>query len=76
MQDIVETHLLRDIAARSENFFQAAGVVQDLRGVLARTYIQVKALRKEVCTSPTLHLPPLLPLAFPYNLFEASKQSP
>ena len=44
----METHLLRDIAARSENFFQAAGVVQDLRGVLARTYLQVKSLRKEV----------------------------
>ena len=48
VQDIVETHLLRDIAARSENFFQAASVVQDLRGVLARTYVQVKALRQEV----------------------------
>ncbi|KAL3152085.1 hypothetical protein ABBQ32_001192 [Trebouxia sp. C0010 RCD-2024] len=46
--DVVETHLLRDIAARSENFFQAASVVQDLRGVLARTYIQVKALRKQI----------------------------
>ncbi|DBA81853.1 hypothetical protein WJX77_011322 [Trebouxia sp. C0004] len=46
--DIVETHLLRDIAARSENFFQAASVVQELRGVLARTYVQVKTLRQEV----------------------------
>ena len=50
LQDVVETHLLRDIAARSENFFQAASVVQDLRGVLARTYTQVKALRQEVST--------------------------
>lgn len=48
LQDIVETHLLRDIAARSENFFQAASVVQELRGVLARTYVQVKTLRQEV----------------------------
>ena len=47
MQDVVETHLLRDIAARSENFFQAASVVQDLRGVLARSYMQVKALRHD-----------------------------
>ena len=51
LQDVVETHLLRDIAARSENFFQAASVVQDLRGVLARTYTQVKTLRQEVSTS-------------------------
>lgn len=59
MQDVVETHLLRDIAARSENFFQAASVVQDLRGVLARTYIQVKALRKQVSPpSPTTSAPP------------------
>ena len=50
LQDIVETHLLRDIAARSENFFQAASVVQELRGVLARTYVQVKTLRQEVET--------------------------
>ena len=50
LQDIVETHLLRDIAARSENFFQAASVVQELRGVLARTYVQVKTLRQEVDT--------------------------
>lgn len=56
MQDVVETHLLRDIAARSENFFQAAGVVQDLRAVLARTYVQVKTLRKEVqCSYPLQH---------------------
>lgn len=48
MQDVVETHLLRDIAARSENFFQAANEVQDLRGVLARSYMQVKALRHDV----------------------------
>ena len=63
MQDVVETHLLRDIAARSENFFQAASVVQDLRGVLARTYIQVKALRKEVhpCPSAAPPLPALYP---------------
>lgn len=52
IQDAVEIHLLRDIAARSENFFQAASVVQDLRGVLARTYTQVKALRKQVCRLP------------------------
>ncbi len=58
LQDIVETHLLRDIAARSENFFQAASVVQDLRGVLARTYVQVKTLRQEVklCTSCSSNL--------------------
>ena len=53
LQDVVETHLLRDIAARSENFFQAASVVQDLRGVLARTYMQVKTLRQKVSTLQT-----------------------
>lgn len=61
LQDIVETHLLRDIAARSENFFQAASVVQELRGVLARTYVQVKTLRQEVesrllCTTSCIQL--------------------
>lgn len=76
MQDVVETHLLQDIAARSENFFQAASVVQDLRGVLARTYIQVKALRKEVRTFSTLPPPPPPPdpPRFPYKLFQASNQ--
>ena len=46
--DLVETHLLSEIAARSESFFEAAGVVADLRAVLGRTYEQVAGLRREV----------------------------
>lgn len=46
--DTVETHLLQEIAARSAHFFEAAGVVQDLRCVLTRTFHQVSSLRKEV----------------------------
>ena len=70
VQDIVETHLLRDIAARSENFFQAASVVQDLRGVLARTYTQVKGLRQQVsCSSAFLGrvAPSLAPVLWPQS---------
>ncbi len=47
-QDVVETYLLREIAARSDNFFEAAGVVQDLRGAVGRAYEDVKALRRTV----------------------------
>eukprot|EP00891_Asterochloris_glomerata_P002136 jgi/Astpho2/2136/Aster-x1055 len=46
--DVVETYLLREIAARSDNFFEAAGVVQDLRGAVGRAYEDVKALRRTV----------------------------
>lgn len=46
--DTVETHLLQEIAARSSHFFEAAGIVQDLRSALTRTYQQVVGLRKEV----------------------------
>lgn len=46
--DTVETHLLQEIAARSSHFFEAAGIVQDLRAALTRTYQQVAGLRKEV----------------------------
>ena len=44
----METYLLREIAARSDNFFEAAGVVQDLRGAVGRAYEDVKALRRTV----------------------------
>jgi hypothetical protein len=46
--DTVETHLLQEIAARSSHFFEAAGVVQDLRSSLTRTFQQVAGLRHEV----------------------------
>ncbi|KAK9830219.1 hypothetical protein WJX72_010418 [[Myrmecia] bisecta] len=46
--DVVETYLLREIAARSDNFFIASGVVQDLRMAIHRTYDQVKTLRQGV----------------------------
>ena len=48
LQDVVESYLLREIAARSDNFFEAAGVVQDLRGAVGRAYEDVKALRRTV----------------------------
>lgn len=44
----METYLLKEIAARSDNFFEAAGVVQDLRGATGRTYHQIKDLRYQV----------------------------
>lgn len=46
--DTVETHLLQEIAARSSNFFEAAGIVQDLRAALTRTFQQVAGLRRQV----------------------------
>lgn len=46
--DTVETHLLQEIAARSSHFFEAAGIVADLRGTLTRTYQQVAGLREQV----------------------------
>ena len=48
--DTVETHLLQEIAARSSHFFEAAGIVADLRGTLTRTYQQVAGLREQVRT--------------------------
>ena len=48
LQDVVETHLLREIAVRSDNFFEAASVVADLRACLLRTYQQVVGLRSTV----------------------------
>lgn len=48
LQDVVETHLLREIAVRSDNFFEAASVVADLRASLLRTYQQVVGLRSTV----------------------------
>ena len=44
----METYLLREIAARSDNFFEAAGVVQDLRGAVGRAFEDVKGLRRTV----------------------------
>lgn len=48
LQDVVETNLLKEIAARSDSFFEAAVYVQDLRGALHRTYHAVKDLRSQV----------------------------
>jgi hypothetical protein len=33
-------HLLKEIAARSDNFFEAAAIVQDLRGTVHHTFEQ------------------------------------
>ena len=52
--DTVETHLLQEIAARSSHFFEAAGIVQDLRGTLTRTYQQIAGLREQVPSSTIL----------------------
>ena len=52
--DTVETHLLQEIAARSSHFFEAAGIVADLRGTLTRTYQQVAGLREQVGTGSTM----------------------
>jgi hypothetical protein len=46
--DEVEGRLLEEIAARSPHFFEAAGVVQDLRSVLGRTFGRVAGLRGQV----------------------------
>ncbi|KAK9833584.1 hypothetical protein WJX81_008635 [Elliptochloris bilobata] len=46
--DEVEGRLLQEIAARSPHFFEAAGVVQDLRGALSRTFATVAGLRGQV----------------------------
>ena len=40
--------MLAEIAVRSDNFFEAAGVVADLRSSLGRTYQQVLQLRAGV----------------------------
>ena len=54
--------LLQEIAARSAHFFEAAGVVQDLRMVLTRTFQQVAELRKEVrARLSSTHAAALLP---------------
>ena len=34
--DTIETHLLQEIAARSNHFFEAAGIVADLRSTLTQ----------------------------------------
>lgn len=52
--DTVETHLLQEIAARSSHFFEAAGIVADLRGTLTRTYQQVAGLREQVGKGSTM----------------------
>ena len=52
--DTVETHLLQEIAARSSHFFEAAGIVQDLRGTLTRTYQQIAGLREQVPSCASL----------------------
>ncbi|KAL4452640.1 hypothetical protein ABPG75_008302 [Micractinium tetrahymenae] len=46
--DIVETHLVRETAARTDNFFDASGYVQDVRGSVARLYQEVAALRQQM----------------------------
>ena len=50
--DEVEGRLLQEIAARSPHFFEAAGVVQDLRGALARTFASVAGLRRQANPAP------------------------
>jgi len=49
-QDVVEVHLLAEISAKRENFFEAAGVLADLRASLRDTYHTVTTLRQHVRT--------------------------
>lgn len=46
--DCVETHLLSEIAARSGHFFEAAGVIADLRGAMAHLHSCVQGIRGQV----------------------------
>jgi hypothetical protein len=48
--DVVETQLLQEIAVRSDHFFEAAAVVQDLGDNLGRAYEHVHNLRSGVRT--------------------------
>ena len=70
--DTIETHLLQEIAARSSHFFEAAGIVQDLRGTLTRTYQQVAGLREQV---PHLDSVALLYLIWPLILDDVQRCS-
>ena len=53
--DTVETHLLSEIAARSGHFFEAAGVIADLRGAMANLHACVQDIRGQVCTRVQVH---------------------
>eukprot|EP00899_Mesostigma_viride_P016262 jgi/Mesvir1/24637/Mv21946-RA.1 len=46
--DIVETHLLREISARSDSFFEALGVIQELGDCVTITCSQIEHLRRVV----------------------------
>eukprot|EP00884_Botryococcus_braunii_P007920 jgi/Botrbrau1/17129/Bobra.0157s0028.2 len=46
--DVVETQLLAEIAVRSDHFFEAAAVVQDLGVLLGGAYSRVHALRERI----------------------------
>ncbi|PSC74274.1 vacuolar sorting-associated chloroplastic [Micractinium conductrix] len=48
--DTVETHLVREIAARTDNFFDASGYIQDVRGSVTRLHQEVAALRSQMHT--------------------------
>jgi hypothetical protein len=50
-QDVVETHLVREIAARSDNFFDASGYIQDLRSTVFTMYQEVAGLRAKASQS-------------------------
>jgi len=47
-QDVVEVQLLREVAARSTSFFQAASQLQGLRGILCDSLDVVRSLRRHV----------------------------
>lgn len=47
-QDVVELQLLREVAARSASFFQAASQLQGLRSVLCDTLDVVRSLRRHM----------------------------
>lgn len=47
-QDVVELQLLREVASKSDSFFQAAGSLQHLLGMLGESMGSIRKLRKSL----------------------------
>lgn len=50
---MVEVHLLGDISAKRDNFFEAAGVLGELRTCLAHAFDTVALLRDQAAPLPS-----------------------
>jgi vacuolar protein sorting-associated protein 54 len=46
--DVVEVHLLREIGSRSESFFEALGVLQELNAAIESTCDRIAELRHQL----------------------------